>query len=336
VLALALAAAAIAGPLNPPSGPVTSTMKTMTEVEPRTPINAANTPGSSTAVYVINQAGSYYLTGNVSVPSGKSGILVGTSSVTVDLNGFSIQGASGAVSGVAAGPASLGSETVKNGSIAGFSSLGVDFSTVSGGLVQNVATNSNAIGIKVYDGLVENCTGVYNNTAFAGAGLATFVQCTATNNSVAGFTCTTSAVFDRCAANYNYDRGFDVGTFTTIRNCIAEGNTYQGINCADGCNILNNQVFNNGGSNAAGIWVQGNYCTIDGNDLMNNGYGIYVSGISNLIVRNVVGSSPQSNYYIVPNNRVGVIVNTGTNAALINGNSGGGLGVSDPSANLAR
>ena len=42
---LALAAgAALAGPLNPPSGPVTSTYKTLTEVEPRVPVSATNTP----------------------------------------------------------------------------------------------------------------------------------------------------------------------------------------------------------------------------------------------------------------------------------------------------
>ncbi len=35
-----------AGDLNPPSGPVTPTMKTLTEVEPRIAINATNTPGS--------------------------------------------------------------------------------------------------------------------------------------------------------------------------------------------------------------------------------------------------------------------------------------------------
>lgn len=44
--ALMLAASAgllIAGPLNPPGGPVASSMKTLSEVEPRIVINATNT-----------------------------------------------------------------------------------------------------------------------------------------------------------------------------------------------------------------------------------------------------------------------------------------------------
>ncbi|MCH8150310.1 MAG: hypothetical protein IH987_20420, partial [Planctomycetes bacterium] len=38
-----------AGNLNPPSGPVTPTMKTLTEVEPRIAINATNTPGDASS-----------------------------------------------------------------------------------------------------------------------------------------------------------------------------------------------------------------------------------------------------------------------------------------------
>ena len=47
-----------AGDLNPPPGIVESTMKTLTEVEPRTAINAVNTPGSATSIFGISQPGS--------------------------------------------------------------------------------------------------------------------------------------------------------------------------------------------------------------------------------------------------------------------------------------
>ena len=47
-----------AGPLDPPAGPVASTYKTLTEVEPRIAINATNTPGDADSIYKVTQPGS--------------------------------------------------------------------------------------------------------------------------------------------------------------------------------------------------------------------------------------------------------------------------------------
>src|SRR5437868_7397499 len=85
------AGTALAGPLNPPAGPVTSSYKTLTEVEPRTAINAANTPGDSFSVFKITQPGSYYLTSGFAGVTGKTGILIASGGVTLDLNGFTIR-----------------------------------------------------------------------------------------------------------------------------------------------------------------------------------------------------------------------------------------------------
>src|SRR5437762_13979859 len=100
IITLALAAAvavtgliASAGNLNPPAGPVTPTMKTLTEVEPRIAINATNTPGDSDSLFKITQPGSYYLTGNITGVAGKHGIEIAASGVTLDLNGFDLLGA---------------------------------------------------------------------------------------------------------------------------------------------------------------------------------------------------------------------------------------------------
>ncbi|MEN1704736.1 MAG: hypothetical protein AAGJ54_04395 [Planctomycetota bacterium] len=81
VAALALAPLAAAGPLTPPAGAVSPTNKTLQEVEPRIPISRANT--------TITEPGSYYLTNNIDM-QGFSGIRVAASSVTIDLNGFTI------------------------------------------------------------------------------------------------------------------------------------------------------------------------------------------------------------------------------------------------------
>jgi len=85
LLAVVLAASlglSVAGSLEPPPGPVAPTMKTLLEIEPRTPI--ASLP------FTITSAGSYYLVGDLSTAG--HGILVEASDVTIDLMGFTITG----------------------------------------------------------------------------------------------------------------------------------------------------------------------------------------------------------------------------------------------------
>lgn len=68
------------GSLTPPGAPG-PTMKTLAQIEPRTPI--------SSAPFTISQPGSYYLTTNVTVSSGDA-ITIAIDNVTLDLNGFTI------------------------------------------------------------------------------------------------------------------------------------------------------------------------------------------------------------------------------------------------------
>lgn len=111
-IAALAAGRATAGPLNPPAGAVASSGKTLSDVEPRTAVNATNTPGDATYVFRITQAGSYYLTGNISVPAGRTGVYLGAG-VRLDLNGFTITGAGGTSQGVFASNGC----TVRNGTI---------------------------------------------------------------------------------------------------------------------------------------------------------------------------------------------------------------------------
>jgi hypothetical protein len=68
------------GSLTPP-GPPAPAMKTLVEIEPRTPI--------SSAPFTITNSGSYYLTTNLNVSTG-NGITIATNGVTLDLSGFTI------------------------------------------------------------------------------------------------------------------------------------------------------------------------------------------------------------------------------------------------------
>lgn len=100
------------GALTPPGAPAPS-MKSLAQIEPRTPI--------SLAPFTINQPGSYYLTTNLSVTSG-DGITINANNVTVDLNGFTIASTASPVNGYGIQLAVAGGNTdvtIYNGHITG-------------------------------------------------------------------------------------------------------------------------------------------------------------------------------------------------------------------------
>ncbi len=93
--ALAIAAvptAVVAGPVDPPPGPIQSTQKSLDDVEPRTPLTAEFVSGNSTSVFNITAPGHYYLTEDLLVPASQNGIVVSASNVVIDLNGYTIRG----------------------------------------------------------------------------------------------------------------------------------------------------------------------------------------------------------------------------------------------------
>lgn len=390
-----------AGPLNPAVGAVASTYKTLTEVEPRTAISATNTPGDASVLYRLTQPGSYYLTSNVTVPAGKSGILIGSDAVTIDLNGFAIIGQNGSGYGISTSNSSFNNGVIRNGTIKGMGSQGIGLLECQSARVIDVnVLGCQAHGIVVAGGsVVRNCTASYcagsgimtvgncsiigctstfnasgfncqyssdqiedcvasNNTGFGfavnnsvmtrcvadtngGAGIEggygdRITGCRATYNTGSGIVASNACVVDSCSAVQNGQVGFHLGSTATIRNSLAMGNTLQGIRVIEQSTVIGNQVrYNGGGLAFAGIWLSGSQSTAQENQCVGNGYGIYASGTSNVIVRNNCGQSSTSNYYIQAGNRVGVITTGSANAALISGNSGGGMGITDPNANIA-
>ncbi len=96
------------GDINPPAGAPTASMKTLTQVEPRTPISG---------ITLIGVKGSYSLTGNITVASGNA-ITINTAGVTLDLNGFTIESTSATPSGTAIS-VNASDVTILNGHISG-------------------------------------------------------------------------------------------------------------------------------------------------------------------------------------------------------------------------
>jgi len=259
--ALTLTAAGLlfAGPLNPPVGPVTSTYKTLTEVEPRIAINATNTPGDANSLFKITQPGSYYLTGNITGVAGKHGVEITASGVTLDLMGFDLSGipAMGAFDGVSVAINSLTNITVRNGSVRGWGDEGVDFFAFA-------AANSAILDIRA--------SGNAGNGILTGSG-STISGCTANDNTGNGIQTSFGCTITGCTVQNN-SNGISTGSGCTISGCSANDNNVHGISTTLNCTITGCTVENN---NSNGIFASSG-CTITGctaND--NTGNGIFAS-----------------------------------------------------------
>lgn len=98
VLALMLStSAALAQPtLPPPPGPIDESGRW----GPRIEINQNAAPGDADSIFRISAPGSYYLTSNLVGLAGKTGIEIASANVTIDLNGFTLQGVPDSLNGI--------------------------------------------------------------------------------------------------------------------------------------------------------------------------------------------------------------------------------------------
>ena len=361
--ASALIVTALAGPINPPVGPIAPTAKPLSEIEPRTAINAANTPGDATSLFKITLPGSYYLTGNITGVVGKHGIAIAASGVTLDLNGFDLAGipAMGAFDGVSvtvSGPTNI---AVINGSVRSWGDEGVDLGTMGATncRVDNVRARGNVgAGISVgEDTVVSNCA-VSNNTGSgitaggrcaisvctAGGNTAhgisvgfytTLNSCVATGNGGNGFSLAGSAAVAGCSSSANSGIGIDAGFASTVSHSTTISNVGDGIRCSFGSSILDNtcRQNGNGAGDGAGIHATGFHNRIEGNNCSTADRGIDVDLAGNIIIKNTC-SGNTTNWDIVAGN-VCLVVQGVTGAAILGNTGGVAPGSSDPYANFS-
>lgn len=277
------AAFAVAGPINPPAGPVVPTPGP----EPRIAVNAANTPGDADSLFRIAAPGSYYLTGNVVGVANKHGIELASGGIVLDLNGFSIIGngiGSGNFDGITHSFSTFYSGiTVRNGTVTqwGRSGINLNVGALTGCLIEEVhaALNSTS-GITVpADSAVSRCTATRNTgTGFVFSNAVTFDSCVASDNGTGGFVTVNASVFrscearsntgdgfaanigctfENCTANTNDAQyGFDAGVACTFTACIASQNTGTqatsgGFECQGGCVFTDCTAYNNTSTNAS-------------------------------------------------------------------------------------
>jgi parallel beta-helix repeat protein len=364
-LALLITGAVLyAGPLDPPAGPVAPTYKTLTEVEPRTAINAANTPGVGTSIFRISAPGSYYLTGNLTGAAGRHGIEIAASDVSVDLMGFEVSGVPGSLNGIATTATSLTGLSIVNGTVVAWGLSGIDLQSngATSSRVAGVVSNSNGqSGILVGQGTtVTNCVAASNlSWGFAASTGCVFEACIARTNTGGGMSIGFGSTATDCTAASNTGTGISGGAGCSVRGCTAFfcgsdgisvgngsvvvhssclGNTTNGIRATFGVAILDNACQQNGnsGGSGAGILVTGSDCRVEGNTCSNADRGVEVTGAGNLIVRNACAQNT-TDWVIAANNIHGPIIDRRVPAsAAVNGFAATTtLGSADPNANLS-
>jgi hypothetical protein len=225
------ASRAQAGPLNPPAGPITSTGKTLTDVEPRTALSATNTPGDATSVFRITQPGSYYLTGNVLGASGKSGIVIEASNVTLDLNGFSVIGVAGADRGIVT-VGVIDNHTIRNGTVADWPNAGIE-----------MTFGSNVNRCRIEDIIAANNGG----NGIGASNSAILTRCISQGNGGNGFIMPFTAVVSDCLSRQNVGSGFSFGNACTVTNCSARDNDLGGFAGGSACSLIGCSARGNGG-----------------------------------------------------------------------------------------
>ncbi|MBN1269712.1 MAG: right-handed parallel beta-helix repeat-containing protein [Kiritimatiellae bacterium] len=260
VLSFSLSSTLAQGPLGPPGAPAPM-FKTLHEVEPRTPVT--NLP------FTISQPGSYYFTTNLTGVSGDHGIDVQASDVTLDLNGFSLIGATGCWNGIRL----LSNQDrliVRNGTVLNWPRNGIYAGDSSYCLFRDLQIISNGWESAVYDGLVLGDQ---------------------------------SSAQD-CVAALNSDDGIlSKGTEAYVKRCRAIGNRGNGLDVEKSTEVSDNLCA----GNAAGICAQSSGNRIENNHVAGNATGLVIDASGNYVAGNIVKDNAD-NYDIVAGNHLNILL----------------------------
>ncbi len=337
------------GALAPPGAPA-PVMKSLDQIEPRTPISGQ---------LILNNPGSYYFTTNVTA-NGGYGIIIQTDNVSIDLAGFTLSGGAGASSDGILVNGTYTNLAVYNGTIRNWGSVGIDASQSTGSRFESLkifknngagllagnlsqvrgssvsANNGDGISLGMDSTAVE-ISAVGNN----GRGIAVRDDCsiknsTASANTNGGIYAGLNCLIFQCVVFNNSNSiltsvgtGIIVSNNSSVVECLANYNSGSGIvlgmDCTvRGCTVIHNPgnaittmdncriVDNNCVANGSGILVFGAGSRIDGNNSNSNQFdGIQIANAAgNLVIRNKAQGNVQKDFNYPGLNFVGPIIST--------------------------
>jgi len=257
-------------------------------------------PGDSAGFPItITSPGSYRLTGNLSVATTVSAIVINGARVRLDLGGFEVAGP-GSCTGSGASISCAGGGTadgiaaffegarVSNGSVRGFGGAGValnqgqaeslhveqngQFGFAGKNAFDVVAVRNGASGISVAEGVARSCVATQNRD-FGIQGFASrIVDSVASSNGRAGITVNAGSVVSDNASRLNTLQGI-FASGGVVRNNAVANNGADGIVGNDGALIVGNTSANN---SAAGIAALNAGSVLDNVVRGNSGVGIYL------------------------------------------------------------
>ncbi len=268
------------GALTPPGAPA-ETMKTLDEVEPRTPI--------SSLPYTISSPGSYYLTKNLTGVASQHGIVIEADDVTLDLNGFTLRGVSGSRDGIFADSDNTG-VTVRNGVVQGWGYSGFNGDSATQCRFSDLKVRSNT-----QSGLVAGENAMVEN-------------CQVSLNGQVGIQIGPGGQVRDCMATYNGQRGISAQYGGSVADCTAAFNGTDGISVSSECVVKDNACQSNGSSgDGAGIQVDGNKNRVEGNHLTSADIGLAISGTDNYVADNTVMNNT-INYFLSAGNQLNLLL----------------------------
>ncbi|HWX23277.1 MAG TPA: right-handed parallel beta-helix repeat-containing protein [Candidatus Binatia bacterium] len=319
------------GSLTPP-GPPAPAMKTLAQIEPRTPI--------SSLPFTISAPGSYYVTTNLTGPGGPAGITVAADDVTIDLNGFFLAGLLGGGNSAIGVSGTHTNLTVRNGSLRDWDSYGVATPNTIGGHYERLHCSRIGLGgLNVgNDSLVLDSVIQRSPTSLISfAGILTGTGCVVRNCVVfgsagIGIQAGGGSTVSSCTVEYPIGTGISVGTDSIVTGCAVNSGAAVGIAAAQQSSVLDCNAGNNSASGiSAGYGATIRNCTAN----FNGGAGIALFDAG--VVQNCTtrqnsnhgiaagNSSTVSGSTAVANTNIGILVGNGatvshcTLAANLNG-----------------
>lgn len=260
------------GSLTPPGAPA-ATMKTLQEIEPRTPIGSLP--------FAISTPGSYYVTSNLI--SSLGGISISSDDVVIDLNGFTLTGA-GSLTGIAV-PAARRNILVRNGTLRNWGS-GIEANAAVYSSFEQLQATANGTGIRVGEHCHVRRT-IASSNSFVGiiASVAsTISECYAAANGSEGLRAGSSSQILDSTASVNGTTGILVGDNCSVSRCHTSANSGDGLRVGNGSKIVDCTSVGNRGNGVSLNTI----CAIDDSVVKDNLLSGIVAGNGGHSVRNCV------------------------------------------------